>query len=162
MHIDDMILISVDDHVVEPRDMFERHVGPAYRARAPRVIKNRHGDDMWEFEGQLRPNVGLNAVAGRPPEEYGYEPTGYDQMRRGCFDVHERVRDMNVNGVLASMCFGSFPSFCGRLWAMTKANSRWSCCAPTTTGTSTSGARRIRTVHPTRATPAVGHRSHGR
>lgn len=120
MHIDEMILISVDDHVVEPRDMFERHVSAAYRARAPHIVTNRQGDDMWEFEGQLRPNVGLNAVAGRPPEEYGYEPTGYDQMRRGCFDVHERVRDMNVNGVLASMCFGSFPSFCGRLWAMTK------------------------------------------
>ena len=103
MHIDEMILVSVDDHVVEPRDMFERHVSPAYKARAPRIVKNRHGDDMWEFEGQLRPNVGLNAVAGRPPEEYGYEPTGYDQMRRGCFDVHARVRDMNVNGVLASM-----------------------------------------------------------
>jgi predicted TIM-barrel fold metal-dependent hydrolase len=41
-------------------------------------------------------------------------------MRRGCFDVHERIRDMNVNGVLASMCFGSFPSFCGLLWARSK------------------------------------------
>jgi predicted TIM-barrel fold metal-dependent hydrolase len=41
-------------------------------------------------------------------------------MRRGCYDVDERIRDMNVNGVLASMCFGSFPSFCGKLWATAK------------------------------------------
>ena len=26
MRIEDMILISVDDHVVEPPDMFERHI----------------------------------------------------------------------------------------------------------------------------------------
>jgi predicted TIM-barrel fold metal-dependent hydrolase len=120
MKLEDLVLVSVDDHVVEPPDMFERHVPAAYRDRAPRVVRTRHGDDVWEYEGQLRPNVGLNAVAGRPPEEYGFEPTSFSQMRRGCFDVHERIRDMNVNGVLASMCFGSFPSFCGLLWARAK------------------------------------------
>ena len=120
MNIEDLVLVSVDDHVVEPPDMFDRHVPAAYRDRAPRVIRTAHGDDVWQYEGQLRPNVGLNAVAGRPPEEYGFEPTSFGQMRRGCFDVHERIRDMNVNGVLASMCFGSFPSFCGLLWARAK------------------------------------------
>jgi predicted TIM-barrel fold metal-dependent hydrolase len=120
MKIDDLVLVSVDDHVVEPPDMFERHLPAAYRDKGPRVIRSASGDDMWEYEGQLRPNVGLNAVAGRSPDEYGFEPTSYSQMRRGCFDVHERVRDMNANGVLASMCFGSFPSFCGLLWARAK------------------------------------------
>ena len=38
-------------------------------------------------------------------------------MRVGCYDVHERVRDMSVNGVLGSMCFPSFPQFCGQLFA---------------------------------------------
>ena len=120
MKLEDLVLVSVDDHVVEPPDMFQRHVPAAYRERAPRVIRTASGDDIWEYEGQLRPNVGLNAVAGRPPEEYGFEPTSFKQMRRGCYDVHERIRDMNVNGVLASMCFGSFPSFCGLLWLRAK------------------------------------------
>jgi len=120
MQLKDLVLVSVDDHVVEPPDMFDRHVPAAYRDKAPRVIRTAGGDDIWEYEGQLRPNVGLNAVAGRPPEEYGFEPTSFRQMRRGCYDVHERVRDMNANGVLASMCFGSFPSFCGLLWVRAK------------------------------------------
>ena len=120
MKPEDLVLVSVDDHVVEPPDMFEGHVPAAYRDRAPRVVRTPRGDDVWEFEGEWRPNVGLNAVAGRAPEEYGFEPTSYDQMRRGCWDVHERIRDMDANGVLASMCFGSFPSFCGLLWARTK------------------------------------------
>jgi predicted TIM-barrel fold metal-dependent hydrolase len=120
MRLEDLVLVSVDDHVVEPPDMFERHVPAAYRDRAPRVIRTQSGDDVWSYEGQLRPNVGLNAVAGRVPEEYGFEPTSFKQMRRGCWDVHERIRDMNVNGLLASMCFGSFPSFCGLLWVRAK------------------------------------------
>jgi tryptophan-rich sensory protein len=41
-------------------------------------------------------------------------------MRPGCFDIHERIRDMNVNGVLGSMCFPSFPQFCGQLFARTE------------------------------------------
>ena len=120
MRLEDMILVSVDDHVVEPPDMFEGHLPEKYKARAPRVVHKQDGSDVWLFEGVQLPNIGLNAVVGRRPEEYGVEPTAYEQMRPGCYDIHERIRDMNVNGVLASMCFPSFPSFCGQLWANTK------------------------------------------
>ena len=74
---------------------------------------------MWAFEGVEVPNVGLNAVAGRPPEEYGFEPTAFDEIRRGAYDIHERVRDMNVNGMLGSMCFPSMTGFCGQLFSKT-------------------------------------------
>ena len=117
MRSDDLILVSVDDHVVEPPDMFEGHLSAQWKARAPRVEKTGKGDDVWIFEGQRLPNIGLNAVVGRPPEEYGVEPTSYSQMRKGCWDVDARIEDMNANGVLASMCFASFPSFAGKLWA---------------------------------------------
>ena len=56
-------------------------------------------------------------MAGCPPEEYGLNPTRYDQMRKGCYDVDERVRDMNANGVLGSLNFPTFPHFCGQLFA---------------------------------------------
>ena len=63
------------------------------------------------------PNVALNAVAGRPKEEYGLEPQGLDEIRPGCYDVDERVKDMNAGGMLASMSFPSFPGFAARLFA---------------------------------------------
>ena len=31
-----------------------------------KIVRNARGDDVWEFEGQKIPNIGLNAVAGRP------------------------------------------------------------------------------------------------
>ena len=117
MDVSDLILVSVDDHVVEPPGMFEQHLAPHWKERAPRVVRKKDGSDVWVFEGAQLPNIGLNAVVGRPPAEYGMEPTSYDQLRPGCYDVHERIRDMNANGVLASMCFPSFPGFCGNLFA---------------------------------------------
>jgi predicted TIM-barrel fold metal-dependent hydrolase len=113
----DMILVSVDDHLVEPPDLFQRHLPAAYRDRAPRVVRKDDGSDVWVFGKAEIPNIGLNAVAGRPKEEYGVEPTAFEEMRRGCWDVDERVKDMNAGGVLASMCFPSFPGFSGRLFA---------------------------------------------
>jgi predicted TIM-barrel fold metal-dependent hydrolase len=117
MNSDDLILVSVDDHVVEPPDMFEGHIPDRYRDQAPKVVTKDDGTDAWVFEGQEATNVGLNAVAGRPPDEYGIEPTRFDEMRPGCFDIDERIRDMGANGVLASMNFPSYPQFCGQYFA---------------------------------------------
>ena len=120
MNTDDLILISVDDHVVEPPDMFQNHLPAKYKDAAPRVIVAEDGSDVWLYEGQQLPNIGLNAVAGKPHEEYGIEPTTFAEMRTGCYDIHDRVKDMNANGVLGSMCFPSFPQFCGQLFARTE------------------------------------------
>ena len=117
MRTEDMVLVSVDDHVVEPPDMFEGHLPPRWKDEAPRVVHKDDGTDVWFYEGQELPNIGLNAVAGRPPEEYGIDPTAFEDMRDGCYDIHQRVRDMDANGVLGSMCFPSFPQFCGQLFA---------------------------------------------
>jgi predicted TIM-barrel fold metal-dependent hydrolase len=114
---DDMILISVDDHIVEPPDMFKNHLPKKYLDEAPRLVHNPDGSDTWQFRDVVIPNVALNAVAGRPKEEYGLEPQGLDEIRPGCWQVDERVKDMNAGGILGSMCFPSFPGFAGRLFA---------------------------------------------
>jgi predicted TIM-barrel fold metal-dependent hydrolase len=116
MRMDDMILVSVDDHVCEPPDMWERHVPAKWKERAPRLVHKQDGSDVWVFEGAQIPNVGLNAVAGRRPEEYGMEPTALTQLRAGCYDVDARIGDMNANGVLGSLCFPTVPGFVGELF----------------------------------------------
>ena len=117
MQPDDLIIISVDDHVVEPPNLFENHLPAKYKDIAPRIKHMDDGSDQWEFCGINIPNVGLNAVAGRPPEEYGREPTSFDELRMGCYDVDERVKDMSAGGVLASLCFPSMVAFAGRIFA---------------------------------------------
>jgi predicted TIM-barrel fold metal-dependent hydrolase len=114
---DDMILISVDDHIVEPPDMFENHLPKKYADEAPRLVHNPDGSDSWQFRDVVIPNVALNSVAGRPKEEYGLEPQGLDEIRPGCWQVDERIKDMNAGGIFASICFPTFPGFAGRLFA---------------------------------------------
>ena len=117
MDANDMILISVDDHLVEPPDMFDGRLPARFAEQAPKVVRKPDGSDVWVFNDTEIPNVGLNAVAGRPREEYGVEPTAFTEMRLGCYDIDERIKDMSAGGVLASMCFPSFPAFSGRLFA---------------------------------------------
>src|SRR5438477_350733 len=60
----------------------------------------------------------MNAVAGRRPETVKIEPFRFDQMRRGCWDIDARIRDMDINGVWASLNFPSMiTGFCGRVFS---------------------------------------------
>lgn len=112
MEMNDMVLVSVDDHNIEPGDAFIRHWPKNRLEEAPKLI-NRNGKDVWTFKGNLHPTVGSNAVVGRPLDEYGIEPDNFEQMRKGCYDPKARIDDMNVNGVLGSLNFPTFPQFAG-------------------------------------------------
>ncbi|MCB0995295.1 MAG: amidohydrolase family protein [Acidimicrobiales bacterium] len=115
MRADDLILVSVDDHICEPADMFDAHVPAAYKDHAPRVITEESGHQQWWYGDRRGRNLGLNAVAGKPPEYFNINPMSYDEMRAGCYDVHERVRDMSAGGTLAGLNFPNWPGFTGQV-----------------------------------------------
>jgi predicted TIM-barrel fold metal-dependent hydrolase len=114
-------VISVDDHLVEPPDMFEGRLPSGLQDRAPKIVETDRGHEVWEFEGERHFQVGQNAVAGRRPETVKIEPFRFDQMRRGCWDIDARIRDMDINGIWASLNFPSMiTGFCGRVYAQAK------------------------------------------
>jgi predicted TIM-barrel fold metal-dependent hydrolase len=112
--LDDLIILSIDDHTVEPPDLFEHHLPASYKDRAPRLVRNADGKEHWEFEGRDFGILGLNATVSWPKEEWGLNPSALAEMRPAAYLIDERIRDMNRNGVLASMCFPSLPGFSGR------------------------------------------------
>ena len=129
-------IISVDDHLIEPPDLFEGRLPAALADRAPRIHEADDGHQFWRFEGREYPNVGLNAVVGRPRDEWSMEPARFDEMRPGCFDIDARVADMDRAGIWASLCFPSLVAgFCGSVFsgaedkelglACTRAWNRW-------------------------------------
>src|SRR3954469_16755938 len=75
-------VISVDDHIVEPPDTFDGRLPKKFADRAPHVVTRPDGKQTWVFDGQELPNVGFNAVVGRPVEEYSFEPVTFEEMRR--------------------------------------------------------------------------------
>lgn len=120
MRVEDLILVSIDDHIVEPPNMFDRHVPDRWKDQAPRLIIDDRGFETWTFQGVTSTSVGLNAVVSWPKEEWGFEPASIGEMRPGAWNVDERVRDMNRNGILASMCFPSFAGFNARFFHESK------------------------------------------
>jgi predicted TIM-barrel fold metal-dependent hydrolase len=109
------VLISSDDHVVEPPHTFEGRVPNRFVERAPKIVEWPGGAEVWDYDGTPQPYVGLNAVVGRPLEEVSFEPKRFEEMRRGAWDINERIRDMDINGVYASLCFPSgLPGFAGQ------------------------------------------------
>ncbi|HZN12655.1 MAG TPA: amidohydrolase family protein [Acidimicrobiales bacterium] len=112
-------VISVDDHLVEPPDMFEGRLPSKLQPLAPKVVLNKRGHEVWEFDGQTFTQVGMNAVAGRRMETMKMEPSRFADMRPGCYDIHERIKDMDINGMWASLNFPSMiTGFCGRVFSM--------------------------------------------
>ena len=114
-------LISVDDHLVEPGDMFNDRLPKRFQERAPRIMRQADGTEPWLYDGVLLPQTGSNAVVGQARDTDMSEPVSFADMRPGCYDVHERIRDMDINGLWASVNFPSFVSgFCGRVFSASK------------------------------------------
>jgi predicted TIM-barrel fold metal-dependent hydrolase len=118
VNLEDMIIVSVDDHVIEPGDLFAKHLPKKYADRAPRLIYDPASKlQKWTWEGGVTATPFICAVVTLPPMEWGYDPSTLAEMRPGCWDVNQRVRDMDANGVLASMNFPSFAGMAGTFFA---------------------------------------------
>ena len=105
-------LFSVDDHIIEPPNVWTDRLPRSMQAAGPHVI-HEDGQQFWMFEGRRGSTMGLNAVAGKEYDEFTMDPTSYDEMIPGCYDPVERAKDLISNGVRASVCFPTFPRFAG-------------------------------------------------
>ena len=116
MQMDDMILVSIDDHMVEPPDMYKNHVPDEVAGqRCPRSSATTRASTSGCSRGSpRRRRSAWPPPSAGPREEWGFNPGAFSELRPGCFDVHERVRDMNANGVLASMNFPTMAGFNAR------------------------------------------------
>ncbi len=127
-------IISVDDHVVEPAHVWERWMPSKFADRAPRVERRGIGPmkhvgggvyditwdpegpqaDCWVFEDLVYVHKRHVAAVGYDRDEMTMTPMTYEEMRPGCYDVAARAADMKMNHVEASLCFPTFPRFCGQ------------------------------------------------
>jgi predicted TIM-barrel fold metal-dependent hydrolase len=73
--------------------------------------------DWWIYEDLAWCHQMLNACAGYEESQWWMGPIGFDQMRPGCYDPSARLADMDANHVEASLCFPTYPRFCGQLFA---------------------------------------------
>ena len=128
------LIISVDDHILEPRDLWQRELPQAMRERGPRVVRERarlgflggrltlerdvpDGDwcDLWCFEDLVVPTGLLHAPVGRTAAEQSNRPAIYEDFRLGAYDQAARLADMDLNHVQAAINYpNTFPRFAGQ------------------------------------------------
>jgi predicted TIM-barrel fold metal-dependent hydrolase len=132
-------IISVDDHVVEPPDLWTSRLPQHYLDRAPRIERKKirygvpgqgwtevgagDGDgtwaDIWFYDDMTSPLGRLSAAVGF--EEKGFFVTTFDEIRPGCWKQKERLEDMAANHLDASICFpNTLPRFCGQTFSERK------------------------------------------
>ena len=126
-------VISVDDHVLEPGDLWTNRLPVQLRDRAPRLVRTKgrfgagaRGDwvedetggwaDIWQFEGYQMAIIPGFAAAGMDQDYLGehWDPMTYDEMRPGAYDQAARLADLDANHTDASLAFPTFPRFCGQ------------------------------------------------
>ena len=133
------MIISVDDHLVEPPHLWQTWLPNKFKEKGPRVERRRLGEmlwvggskmyeyeldvpdapwcDIWFYEDLVYPNKRHVAAVGFPREEMTMSPITYDEMRPGCYEPKARVQDMISNHVEASLSFPTMPRFCGQTFA---------------------------------------------
>ena len=129
-------IISVDDHVIEPATVWSDRLPSKFRDIGPRIerrpvkemsfiggkftaVTGDPGDpgelvDWWFYEDLRRPLTRLDTAVGFARDEVILKGITYDDMRQGSYKLPERLADMDINGIEASLCFPTFPRFCGQ------------------------------------------------
>ena len=130
-------IISVDDHVMEPKTLWQEQLPPSLRERGPKVAREKiklefkggeygftrgaeDGDwcDVWLFDDLVMPTGLLRAPAGMPRSEQRNVPAVYEDMRPGTYDQSARLEDMTLNHVQAALNYPNiFPRFAGQGFA---------------------------------------------
>jgi predicted TIM-barrel fold metal-dependent hydrolase len=127
-------IISVDDHVVEPPNLWQDRLPAAFCERGPRIVRKKmrlaesvtggmgggwveadDGDwcDVWLYDDLVSPFALLSAAVGF--EEVGFLVTTFDEILPGTWQQKERLEDMDASHVEAAVCFpNTLPRFCGQ------------------------------------------------
>ena len=114
-------MVSVDDHVLEPPDVWRRpDAGEVPRRRPAPGRPTTTASSGPTRTAACRPAASPRR-AGKPRDDVLH--AGHDRLRRHAARLLRRVgprADMDTGGILASLCFPSFPRFCGQIFCEAK------------------------------------------
>ncbi len=102
-------IISADSHMVEPGDLWTSRLPEAFRDRAPHVRPREGGGGLLFVPTGAAPfPVAAVFGMGRAGEELREHMTaGYEMARPSGWDPAERLKDQDIDGVLAEVLYPS-------------------------------------------------------
>jgi len=109
-------VMSADDHMIEPPHLWVERVPQKFRETCPRIVEVE-GRQAWLYEDDLT-YIAMGACRALP----GFDPAGYppapgtarfDEIRPGCYDPVERLKDMDIDRVWGQLLFPNYARFAG-------------------------------------------------
>ncbi len=99
------LLIDADTHILEPPNIWKKHLPKKFQTYAPKLKKDHEGGDAWDHgTGSLDP-IGLVTTPGKRFEDFKWFGVSYSEARKACFNGKERLKDMDIDGVDAIVTF---------------------------------------------------------
>jgi predicted TIM-barrel fold metal-dependent hydrolase len=108
-------VIDADGHVLEPLDLWDQYMDPAYRDRSPQLFVDTDGKERLRLEGKVLggpTGLGLVGAIGARQGEASID-IKYTEGRKGGFDPHARISDMDLDGIDAVFLYPSIGLFSG-------------------------------------------------
>ena len=120
MQLEDLVMVSVDDHVVEPPHVFEGRLPAKYADLAPKLITRPDGTSAWVYDGTEISNIALER-GGRPAARRVRDGTDVLRTDPSGHLEHRTIgsRTWMPTGYSVHCAFPSFTGFCGQLFART-------------------------------------------
>jgi predicted TIM-barrel fold metal-dependent hydrolase len=129
-------VIDADGHVLEPVGLWSDYMDPAFRARAPRLVKDATGRERLLIDERpmgRQHGVGMGAIGaiGARDGTVCDDTMEYAEGRKGGFDPHARIPDMDMDGIDAVFLYPSLGLFAGGVQdpplaaAICRAYNRW-------------------------------------
>src|SRR6202158_1844396 len=107
-------VIDSDGHVLEPPDFWNNYLDPKYRDRAPELIVEADGKERLRIEGRVYGGTSGLSFAGAIGMRQGAPSVGkYVEGRKGGFDPHARIPDMELDGIDAAFLYPTLGLFAG-------------------------------------------------
>jgi len=99
-------IISSDNHVFEPADLWTTRAEPKFRDRAPRIVRQEDGD-WWYCDNHRVIGMGAGAQTGMRfgQSDQLRRTTTFDHVRPGGYLPEEHVKDMETDGVDVSIVY---------------------------------------------------------
>ena len=113
-------VIDADGHILEPVDIWDKYIDPAYRDRAPKMIIDTDGKERLLVEGKILGSPkGMGAIGGIGARDgkINEATMKYVEGRPGGFDPHARIPDMDLDGIDAAFLYPSIGLFSGAVQA---------------------------------------------
>ena len=109
----DYRIISSDNHIVEPPDLWTERLPAEYKERGP-TVRNTPDGPFWHIDGQ--PHFNIFAMGAQPGDRLEGDGkldqvVDWDEVRLGAYVGEEAVKDMDIDGLDVGLVYPSLTIF---------------------------------------------------